>query len=97
MECLDNVRRSSRPPKPAPWRLELNKKSPLAITGDDRIKRLNTCNVSEIFTVDSSKDMEKRPTVRRVELNPATQELIAGDAQLQKRVRVVINRLADDY
>jgi len=32
VECLDYVRRSSRPPKPAPWRLELNKKSPLAIT-----------------------------------------------------------------
>lgn len=77
--------------------MELDKKSPLAVTADDRTKRLNTFNVDEIFPVTSIKEQVAKPTSRPVsdELNPSTQELIANDVQLQKRVCVVIDRLVN--
>merc|ERR1712071_210095 len=91
------TRRSSRPPKPAPWRLELEKKS--SNSDDIPAKRPNPPNQTETFPVSNVKNGAKDKSSvqpQPEELNTRSRELIASDIKLQRRVHVVVERLVDN-
>ena len=63
MGCQE-IRRSSRPPKPAPWRLELEKKS--SNSDDIPAKRPNPPNQTETFPVSNASNVSKVSNVIHV-------------------------------